>query len=70
MLLLIGLWLTLSACHKSPNLLPDSLDTTRCDPTVRQDCISVSQGFVEERIHNLADLTLIRQQLKACQEKR
>lgn len=63
------MWGLLSGCLAKPSVTLDVLDTTQCDPHTRPDCVSVSVGFIEERLHNLVDLAVTRQALKACHER-
>lgn len=48
----------------------DTSDSARCDPSVRQDCVSVTMGFVKNRVDELAKLKIVEQQLEACQERK
>lgn len=67
-LLSIGSMLSIGGCKSSlPETLP-SFDTSRCDPALRTDCVSVSQGFVDRREE--IEEALIRRQLdlKACRQ--
>jgi hypothetical protein len=50
LLLSIGVWLSIVGCKAAfPEPLP-GLDTANCDPIIRQDCISVSETFVLNRL--------------------
>jgi hypothetical protein len=41
-------------------------DTSRCDPAVRTDCISVSSGFVDRRLELEDKVIRLQLDLKSC----
>lgn len=48
----------------------DTNDSSMCDAKVRTDCVSVTEGFVANRIGELGELKRMRQALEACEERK
>ena len=65
-LLWIVCWLSIAGCRSPlPETLP-GFDTSRCDPAVRTDCISVSGGFVDRRLELEDKVIRLQLDLKSC----
>ncbi len=57
------------SCSKRIVIL-DTNDSVRCDAKVRTDCVSVTEGFVANRIAELGELKRTKQALEACEERK
>lgn len=60
--------LSLSACQTKPDVLPDPAKAIDCDP-VTERCVTISEETLLRYGDALVDRAILRQQLKACQEK-
>lgn len=47
----------------------NSIDTSHCDPATRNDCWSVSEQFVRERVALEMKATLLANELHVCRDK-
>jgi len=66
---LITLWLSCVSCNGTLPEARDTSDSLLCDPTTRQDCISVTEGFVFGRVEAVSRIIRLQQALKACHER-
>jgi len=68
-LALIVLMLSCVGCSRTLPEPRDTSDSMICDASIRQDCISVTEGFVYGRIDDESRIIRLQQALKACQER-
>lgn len=66
---LIVLSLVCVSCGTRIPEVRDTSDSVICDASRRDDCVSVTLGFVEGRVDDLARIIQLQQALKACQER-
>lgn len=67
-LLTIACSLSINGCAKPP-LEPAGLDTARCDPKTRTDCVSVSEAFLAGRLDENERITKLQLDLKSCRRQ-
>lgn len=58
--------LSMLGCSGSLAEVQPGVDTARCDPGVRSDCVSVSEGFVWRRQVLEDDVIRLQLDLRAC----
>ena len=68
MLVLVLSWLSLGGCQ-TPSEKPDPANALGCDPAIER-CISISEREFEHYLETLEDKAILRNQLKACEERR
>ena len=68
-LLTIACLLSINGCAKRPPDIQPGLDTARCDPKTRTDCVSVSEAFLANRLGENERITRCQLDLKACRQQ-
>lgn len=67
-LLTIACLLSINGCA-TPRPDQPGLDTARCDPTTRTDCVTVSEAFLANRLGENERITRLQLDLKACRQQ-
>ena len=67
-LLTIACSLSINGCASKPPDAQPGLDTARCDPATRTDCVSVSEAFLKHRLDENERITKLQLDLKSCRQ--
>jgi len=60
------LLLSMAACSGPLAEIQPGLDTARCDPATRTDCVSVSEGFIWKRLALEDEVIRLQLDLRSC----
>lgn len=58
--------LSMPGCNGSLAEIQPGVDTARCDPATRTDCVSVSEGFIWKRLALEDEVIRLQLDLKSC----
>ena len=64
-MLWIGWWLSISGCAATPLEPLDATDSVQC----KKDCVSVTKGFVLQRLMDLEQIIILQADLRNCQHQ-
>lgn len=62
----IALLLSMAACSGPLAEIQPGVDTARCDAATRMDCVSVSEGFVWQRLALEDEVVRLQLDLRSC----